>query len=515
MENTLNNAHFFFDNEVHSWLYKKYDTINEDRFLKNCNFGYDLIDQPFYCAVSSDDDHVDVKLYIRGEMGILLDAPDLEISCSMTGEDPEVVVSSGRIGSNVAEVFMVFFKAIIVFGMQLEQKNLLEEFSNMDTEKEGVIVSLDDEKLVFERVNGKARPTMACNSIFGVQMARPYQDEIIEGWFSEETPLEEKIELAEDGDEDMMEQLALAYLNGDDEIEEDPEQAVYWFTKLAELDNSDAQFNMGLLYAKGIGVDRNFEKAIYWLEQASENGDDDAQDIIDKLEKAVEAEKIVSTGDAQAQADLAEVYMFIGTSLNQDDPNEDYAIAFDYAKKSADQNNGNGIWLLALCYDNGRGVEANKDTAIELYKHGAEIGHASSMHSLACYYLNGYVFEKNLKLGFELLLRSALLGNGLAMRETGRCYQFGNGCMGNMKKAVAWYKKALEIIDDYELASKTFALEMTLDMDSETDENYCGEDSDRELTTEEKEFIDKIDSALSDEIKSLIANPDSAIESYI
>ena len=41
-------------------------------------------------------------------------------------------------------------------------------------------------------------------------------------------------------------------------------------------------------------------------------------------------EEIVATGDAQAQADLAGVYMFIGNSLSQADPDEDYAIALEY-----------------------------------------------------------------------------------------------------------------------------------------------------------------------------------------
>lgn len=65
----------------------------------------------------------------------------------------------------------------------------------------------------------------------------------------------------------------MAYFNGDDEVEPDVEKAVYWFTKLAELDNSDAQFNLGLHYAEGCGIERDFEKAAYWFERAAENGD--------------------------------------------------------------------------------------------------------------------------------------------------------------------------------------------------------------------------------------------------
>ena len=275
-----------------------------------------------------------------------------------------------------------------------------------------------------------------------------------------------------------MEQLAMAYLNGDDEVEADPEKAIYWFTKLAELDNSDAQFNMGLHCAKGFGIERSFEKAVYWLERAVENGDEDAPALIEKIKKAVAAEKIVCTGDAQAQADLAEVYMFIGNSLDQADPDADYAIAFEYAKKAAEQDNGDGIWALALCYEHGRGVSANVDIAIELYERGAELGHAPSQHSLACYYFRGDVLEQDNKKAFDLCMKSAEQGYGLAMADVGRCYQFGNGVMGNMKTAVEWYEKALEVIDDPELERKTAMFKMIGENDEHWGEDYPGTDED-------------------------------------
>ena len=314
---------------------------------------------------------------------------------------------------------------------------------------------------MFNKVSGKARPNMACTTLFGgVQMMRPYQDEIMDSWMGEMMSIEEKIELAEDGDEDMMEQLAMTYLNGDDEVEVDPEKAVYWFTRLAELNNAAAQFNLGLHCAKGFGIERSFEKAVYWLEQAAENGDEDAPGLIEKLKKAVAAEKIVSTGDAQAQADLAEVYMFIGNSLDQADRDADYAIALEYAQKSAAQNNGDGLWALALAYEHGRGVEQNVDKAIECYRKGAELGHAPSQHSLACYYFRGDVLEEDHEKAFALCMKSAEQGYGLAMRDVGRAYQFGNGVDDDMSLAIKWYEKALEVITDPELERKVAVFKM-------------------------------------------------------
>lgn len=461
MAETLTNARFFFESDVHSWLFNKFDTIEKKSFFDNCSFCYDIIDQPFYCAVSSGEDHIDIKLYVRNEMGAFLENPDLGITFSTKGEKSKVTANTGRLGGNPGEMIMLFYKAAVILGMQIEEQGLVDDYADMNTDEEGVLVSLNDDALLFEHVAGKDRPAMACTTLFGgMQMARPYQNEIMDSWMDEMLPLEEKIELAEDGDEDMMEQLAMAYLNGDDEVDVDPEKAVYWFTRLAELDNATAQFNLGLLCAKGFGMERNFETAVNWLKKAVENGDDDAPGLIEKLKKAVTAEKIVSTGDAQAQADLAEVYMFIGNSLGQADPDADYAIALEYAQKSAAQNNGDGLWALALAYEHGRGVEQDVDKAIECYRKGAELGHAPSQHSLACYYFRGDVLEEDYEKAFALCMKSAEQGYGLAMRDVGRAYQFGNGVEDDMSLAIKWYEKALKVIDDPELEQKVAVFKM-------------------------------------------------------
>ena len=460
MLDTFQNARFFFKSDVHAWLFNKYDNIEKKTFFDNCSFGYDIMDQPFYCGVSSEDGFIDIKVYVRSEMGAFLEHPDLGVKISRNGEKTQVTANTGRLGGNPGEVIMLFYKAAVVLAMTLDEKGVAESYHNMNPDEEGVVVSLADEDLSFVRVSGKARPDMACTTLFGgVQMMRPYQDEIMDGWMDEMLPFDEKLEMAEDGDEEMMEQVAMAYLNGDD-VDEDPEEAVYWFAKLAELGHVTAQFNMGLHCAKGFGIERSFTQAVYWLELAAENGDEDAPALIEKLKKAVEAEKIVDTGDAQAQADLAGVYMFIGNSMDQADPGQDYAIALDYAQKSAAQNNGDGLWALALAYEHGRGVEQDVDKAIECYRRGADLGHAPSQHSLACYYFRGDVLEEDYEKAFALCMKSAEQGYGLAMRDIGRCYQFGNGVQDNMSLAIEWYEKSLEVLPDPELERKVGVFKM-------------------------------------------------------
>lgn len=476
----LQKTHFYVP---HEYVNAKAQDCNGNlSFFVGPNFSFDVIEQPFHCVIDSVEGAIEFKLYVRSEMGILLENPALGVKLfnepQEDGKRLKVTANTGRI-ADAEQILDIFLKVVEGISIFTEKKGLVTELSNIDIESEGFLITLDGDELLFNKVSGKARPDMACTTLFGdVQMGRPYQNEIMDSWMDEMLPLEEKIELAEEGDEDMMEQLAMAYLNGDDEVDVDPEKAVYWFTRLAELDNAAAQFNLGLLCAKGCGMGRNFETAVNWLKKAAENGDDDAPGLIEKLKKAATAEKIVSTGDAQAQADLAEVYMFIGNSLNQADPDADYAIAFEYAQKSAAQNNGDGLWVLALAYEHGRGVERDVDKAIECYRKGAELGHAPSQHSLACYYIRGDVIEKDHEKAFALCMKSAEQGYGLAMRDIGLAYQFGyGGVEDDLSLAIKWYEKALKVINDPELEQKIVVFKkMEAFMEAEEYENELADE---------------------------------------
>ena len=130
------------------------------------------------------------------------------------------------------------------------------------------------------------------------------------------------------------------------------------------------------------------------------------------------------------------------------------------------------MWVLALAYENGRGVNQDTSVAIDYYKKGAELKHAGCMHSLGCYYIRGENVEKNNRKAFGLFKESAELGYGLAMRDVGRCYQFATGTPGNMKTAVEWYEKALEVIDDPELEQKTALFKMMGESEPDFGEDY-------------------------------------------
>lgn len=54
------------------------------------------------------------------------------------------------------------------------------------------------------------------------------------------------------------------------------EQALRSWLPLAEKDDADAQYNLGILYQKGLGVEKNPKTAFIWYKRASSNGHTDA-----------------------------------------------------------------------------------------------------------------------------------------------------------------------------------------------------------------------------------------------
>lgn len=475
---------------------------------KDIDLTMDLIELPFFFIFSADKENWTVKAMQRGEIYSHDDSGIEKGSVVVNRASGEGQVrATQELGKNMG----AFFAACRNLSYYMQDNNLEEICAGFDPEQEGIMLYVEGDELKYKVVSGKARPDMMVSTLFGgTTMGRPYMDDFMANSALEMMSFEEKLEAAEDGDEDAMQAVAMIYLNGDEDVEPDPVKALYWLEKSAEEGNSSSAFNAGLFYAKGYGTERNLEKAAEWMERAAEEGDEDAEALAPKYRQALVDTTAAENGDPAAQGRLAGFYMSMAGSLEQAGTGDFYEESLKWAKKAAEQGDGDGLWTLALAYEHGRGVAKNVEVAIEYYERGAEVGHARSLNSLGCYYIRGDMVDQNMKYGFEMVLRASLLGDGEAMANLGRCYQFGNGCMGNMKKAIVWYKKSLERIPNDELEQKTMIFEMMPDIGEEDD--YYGEDSDRELTAEEQAFIDKIDETLPDDIRKLAKNPDVVFE---
>jgi hypothetical protein len=86
-----------------------------------------------------------------------------------------------------------------------------------------------------------------------------------------EAVLKEWVPLAESGHLRAQYNLGLMYDNGQG-VEQDDAKAVYWYRRAAEGGHDGAQNNLGLMYASGQGVPRDDAEAVAWWRKAAEQG---------------------------------------------------------------------------------------------------------------------------------------------------------------------------------------------------------------------------------------------------
>ena len=124
-----------------------------------------------------------------------------------------------------------FFAACRNLSYYIQDNNLEDVYADFDPEDEGIMLYVEDDELKYKVVSGKARPDMMVSTLFGgTTMGRPYMDDFMANSALEMMSFEEKLAAAEDGDEDAMQAVAMAYLNGDEDedVEQDPAKALYW-----------------------------------------------------------------------------------------------------------------------------------------------------------------------------------------------------------------------------------------------------------------------------------------------
>lgn len=137
------------------------------------------------------------------------------------------------------------------------------------------------------------------------------------------------------------------------------EQALRLWLPLAEKENDKAQYNIGILYMKGLGVEKNEKTAFIWFKRASSNGNTDAMYNLGMMYNQGRViyrspkdafqwwKKAAELGNAAAQFNLGVVYVY-GRSVGQDTSE-----ALKWWKKAAQQGNKDAKEALHRVYSEG------------------------------------------------------------------------------------------------------------------------------------------------------------------
>ena len=218
----------------------------------------------------------------------------------------------------------------------------------------------------------------------------------------------------------------------------------------AENGNPRAMYLMGLYYYWGyntVHIDtsvRNswFKKgyeggdplASYWYARwCLKDGSEEQTSIYRNIFNGIK--RMADSGDNFAQHTLGSMY----DNGRGVDKNKDSAL--DYYKRSADQGNA-----FAECNYGGMFNEENGDylKAVEWYSKSAEQGCALGQFNLGVMYENGYGIEQDKSKAVEWYKKSAEQGYAIAQNNLGNMYRNGYGVTQDYAEAVKWYRKAAE-----------------------------------------------------------------------
>ena len=115
---------------------------------------------------------------------------------------------------------------------------------------------------------------------------------------------------------------------------------------------TEAQYNLGLAYENGYGVEQDYQKAIEWYQKAAQQG------------------------LAKAQSNLGGMY------ANGHGVKQDYQKAIEWYQKAAQQGLAKAQYNLGLVYENGYGVTQDYEEAMFWYQKAADQGYALAQDAL-------------------------------------------------------------------------------------------------------------------------------------
>ena len=87
------------------------------------------------------------------------------------------------------------------------------------------------------------------------------------------------LKAAEQGHTGAQYNLGVCYSNGDG-VEKNCVEAMKWYRKAAEQGLAQAQYNFGVCYYHGDGVEKDLLEAVKWLRKAAEQGYEEAKTVL-------------------------------------------------------------------------------------------------------------------------------------------------------------------------------------------------------------------------------------------
>jgi TPR repeat protein len=226
--------------------------------------------------------------------------------------------------------------------------------------------------------------------------------------------------LAETGDPAAQFNLGILYRRGLG-VPPDNRQAIGWFERAAVRGHPTAQYNMGLTYEKGIGVPPNRAAALRWYRRAA---------------KTKKPDDSFKPAQARAQYRLATL-LLEGDAVNR-------SAGMFWMQQSGQNGYREAQFQLGLAYSSGEDLPRDSASAARWFERAASQGHAAAQVNLATMYESGTGLTRDDARAAQWYRRAAEQNVAVAQINLGSLFAQGRGVTRDDRAAQKWYKRAAQ-----------------------------------------------------------------------
>lgn len=187
-------------------------------------------------------------------------------------------------------------------------------------------------------------------------------------------------------------------------------RAVDLYSYAAEMGNSKAMYNIGMLYLRGGSfISQSSQKALSWFNRSADANNVEALCFLGRFYIAGE----------------------FGVKV-------DYHKSMEWYKKAALNGSAKGMYNLGIFYHEALGVERSHSKAFNWYIQAAQNGHADAMNNIGLFHLNGLGINKNSEEAYKWFKAGAEAGSTAAMYGLAMSYILGDGVAKDIVEGGAW-----------------------------------------------------------------------------
>jgi TPR repeat protein len=209
-----------------------------------------------------------------------------------------------------------------------------------------------------------------------------------------------------------------------------------------------AQYYTGVMYERGYGVTRDYGVALDWYRRAAEQNYAPAQVAVarfygvgitvprDPAERNKWLLRAAALGSPLAQITLGNIYR------RGDGVPVDMATAAQWYQRAAKHDFAMAEVQLALMYQHGAGVPQDLAAALGLLRQAAAKHNAIAQNAIGTFYEHGWAVPPDFVQARDWYQLAAAQGNPAAEFNLGRLYATGHGVQRDRAEARKWFEKA-------------------------------------------------------------------------